>query len=871
MFSGATSFNQDMGNWDIENVTTMENMFFGVTLSTSNYNSLLVNWSTQNVQNGVYFSGGNSKYSPGDAANARATLEGTYGWTITDGGESNIPAVSTYAVSEITSTTATSGGNVSADGGSSITERGLVWHTSINPTTVVNTGITTDGTGLGTFTSSIAGLAENTTYYVRAYATNGNGTEYGQNIEFTTKNELTISGTFTVSSKTYDGTAAATINTNNLTLDGIVPELNDVAISSVTLAFNDKDVASDKSVTITGVELSGNDAHQYFVELTGAPTALANITAKELTVTADNKTVTYGDAVPTLTYTITGYVNGEDETEITGEPTISTSYTSSTPVASSPVAITAAVNTLTAANYSFVFVNGSITINTKELTIGGTFTVSNREYDGTTIANTATNTLSLIGIVNSDVVALTPTFAFSDKNVGTDKTVSLTEATGITGADEANYTLSLTGAPTATATITAKELIVENAVASDKVYDGNTDAAIAGAELSGVIGDEVVSLGNHTSGVFAQANVGEDIAITVAMSIAGADAGNYTLVQPTTLTADITALELTIGGTFTVEDKIYDGTTSATIATNELTLVTPVDGDDVSLINVVAEFESEAVGKDKAVSITAAELAGDDIENYSLSIAGAPTTTATINAVTYTLTLVVSPEESGTVTGAGSYEESESVAITATANSGYQFVSWKNGETEVSTDANFSYTMPAENVTLTAYFEEIPPETFTVTFTVTDDMCSLAIEGASITINEQTLTTNADGVATIELENGVYPYSITAEGYALSEGSITVDGADVSEDVSLAHVGLDENSLTNLSVFPNPFSNEINIVNAENVKRVVISNIIGEVVMNVELGQASSHKLETNLRSGIYLVTIISNNGTKVIRKMIRK
>ena len=190
MFSNAIAFNQDIGSWDVGNVTKMTDMFKEVTLSTNNYNNILIGWAGQTVNNDINFNGGNSKYSPGEAADARAVLTGTYGWTIIDGGESNALAVSTLAPSEITATSATSGGNVFADGGSAVTARGVVWSTSANPTITSNTGITSNGTGVGAFTSNITGLNENTTYYVRAYATNVNGTEYGVNKEFKSQNTV---------------------------------------------------------------------------------------------------------------------------------------------------------------------------------------------------------------------------------------------------------------------------------------------------------------------------------------------------------------------------------------------------------------------------------------------------------------------------------------------------------------------------------------------------------------------------------------------------------------------------------------------------------------------------------------------------------
>jgi surface protein len=86
MFYGADAFNQNLGSWNISSVTTMECMFEGVTLSTANYDRLLVGWASQAVQSSVNFNGGNSRYSEWGAAKARSTLA-TAGWTISDGGQ----------------------------------------------------------------------------------------------------------------------------------------------------------------------------------------------------------------------------------------------------------------------------------------------------------------------------------------------------------------------------------------------------------------------------------------------------------------------------------------------------------------------------------------------------------------------------------------------------------------------------------------------------------------------------------------------------------------------------------------------------------------------------------------------------------------
>ena len=91
---------------------------------------------------------------------------------------------STTAASSITGTTASNGGVISNDGGSSVTARGVAWGTSTAPT--ISDSYTTDGSGTGTFTSSLTGLSGSTTYYVRAYATNSAGTAYGAEVSFTT-------------------------------------------------------------------------------------------------------------------------------------------------------------------------------------------------------------------------------------------------------------------------------------------------------------------------------------------------------------------------------------------------------------------------------------------------------------------------------------------------------------------------------------------------------------------------------------------------------------------------------------------------------------------------------------------------------------
>lgn len=98
--------------------------------------------------------------------------------------KATIPELTTVTVSEITVNTAISGGTIITDGGEDITEKGVCWNSSTLPT--ISDYRTTDGNGTADFTSTLTGLTEGTTYYLRAYATNSVGTAYGNEVTFTT-------------------------------------------------------------------------------------------------------------------------------------------------------------------------------------------------------------------------------------------------------------------------------------------------------------------------------------------------------------------------------------------------------------------------------------------------------------------------------------------------------------------------------------------------------------------------------------------------------------------------------------------------------------------------------------------------------------
>ena len=134
----------------------------------------------------VSVSAGLAGLTPGSTYHFR--LVGINSDSSTNGGDMSftpgVATVTTTAATTITMSGAVTGGNVTSDGGSGITARGVCWATTANP--IVAGSHTTDGSGTGTYTSTLTGLSSNTTYHIRAYATNAAGTVYGSDLTFTT-------------------------------------------------------------------------------------------------------------------------------------------------------------------------------------------------------------------------------------------------------------------------------------------------------------------------------------------------------------------------------------------------------------------------------------------------------------------------------------------------------------------------------------------------------------------------------------------------------------------------------------------------------------------------------------------------------------
>jgi uncharacterized protein (TIGR02145 family) len=164
---------------------------------------------------------------------------------IDDGPGATLARVTIVSANTINQTTAQSGGNITSDGDSPITARGVCWSTTNNPT--ISNSKTNDGTGAGSFTSAINGLTANTKYYIRAYATNSAGTAYSNEESFTTQQAGTMATLTTTQVNIITQTTAQ--SGGNITSDGGAPITDRGICWSTTTAPT---VADSKTLAGTG-------------------------------------------------------------------------------------------------------------------------------------------------------------------------------------------------------------------------------------------------------------------------------------------------------------------------------------------------------------------------------------------------------------------------------------------------------------------------------------------------------------------------------------------------------------------------------------------------------------------------------------------
>ena len=347
------------------------------------------------------------------------------------------------------------------------------------------------------------------------------------------------------------------------------------------------------------------------------------ISKKPLTVTANPKTITYGDEPANDGVIYDGFVNGEDEKALKGTLDFDYDYKQYGNVGS----YTITPKGLTSGNYDITFTKSILTVEQKNVTIQDVAVEASKVYDGTTVAAITHNGRLSANFDGENLTVHVGTAAYDDKNVGAGKTVTFT-GFRLEGSAAGNYVL--TGQPkVVTATITPMPVAL-TATAKDKTYDGKLTAKLDTVTHSDFVAGDDVQLVNGTPS-FVSKDKGENIQVTFTpFTLTGKDAGNYALTQPTGVKARISPRPVTVSG-ITAQDKTYDGNTQVTFAYADARLEGNVDGEKLT-VTAEGTFADANVGE-KQVNITGLTLGGEKQGNYVLAESGQQTTaTAAITA-----------------------------------------------------------------------------------------------------------------------------------------------------------------------------------------------------------------------------------------------
>ena len=546
--------------------------------------------------------------------------------------------------------------------------------------------------GGNTPTGSVVIMRREGTGTVSSNATSFGSNTYSNSSTFSTGNisndiclgesniPLTVTGA-TTSGKVYDRTNVASVTGGSLV--GIVSP--DVVTLNQSGTFSQITVGN--SISITGTcSLSGANSGAY--SLTQPTLTARNITALALTVTGgitSNKVYDRTNTASVTGGTLVGIISPD-------VVTLSQSGTFAQAGVGTSIAITS-TSTLggaDAGNYSLT--QPTLTardITVKALTVTGA-TTSNKVYDRTNTAGVTGG--SLVGIISPDVVTLSQSGTFAQTGVGTG--VAITSTSSLGGADAGNY--SLTQPSLTSRNITALALTVTGATTSNKVYDRTNTASFTGGSLVGIISPDVVTL--TQSGTFAQTGVGTGIAITSTSSLGGADAGNYSLTQPSLTSRNITALALTVTGA-TTSNKTYNGTNTAIVTGGSLVgIISP----DVVTLSQSGTYAQTSVGTSIAITSTSS-LGGADAGNYSLTQPSLTSRDITTAPLTITGISIANKTFDGlttaTITGTAAYsglQNGESFTVSGTPTASFVDASIANGKSVTVS----GYTAPTSNYSI---------------------------------------------------------------------------------------------------------------------------------------------------------------------------
>ena len=683
------------------------------------------------------------------ATNAKGTA---YGDDITFTTTEGLPVVTTSGITEITATSAKGGGEVTDQGASNVTERGICWGTSHNPT--ISGTHASNGTGAGSYTVSMTDLTPNATYYVRAYATNAQGTAYGAEVSFTALEGLPVVLTLDmtdITSTTAKGHAKVTDQGGSaVTERGVCWSTSPspttsgshansgtgtgeyaVSISDLTpgtryyvraYATNsqgttygeqkDFTTAAILPTVVTG-DISGTTAHG---EVTNAGGAI--VTERGICWGTSHNPTTAGthgssgtgmgtfsveltDLAPGTTYYVRAYATNSAGTAYGSEKTL-------TADATLPTVTTGAVSNITqttAQGSGNVTNSGGANVTERGVcwstshnpTISGSHANNGTGTGGFTVSMTGltANTHYYVRAYakNSAGVSYGNEMDFTTTQNVSAPTVTTSQVTNI------QYT-SATGGGNVTATgganVTERGICwstSHNPTTSGSHLNSGTGTGLFGVIMSGLTANTTYYVRAYAINS-AGTSYGSEVSFTTQ---------TQSITVPTVTTSQVTNIQYTSatgGGNVTatgganVTERGICWSTSHNPTTSGSHLNS---GTGTGLFGVIMSgLTANTTYYVRAYAINSAGTAFGSEVSF---------TTSAIPS--YTISVSANPSNGGTVNGGGSYNYGQTCTVTASANSGFEFTNWTENGSAVSNNASYTFTV-SENRNLVANFEVVP-------------------------------------------------------------------------------------------------------------------------------------------------------------------
>jgi len=749
------------GNGNITNLGVPNPTQYGVVWSTSTNPTVAL--TTKTAQGAIAATGAFTSSITGLSAYttyyvkayATNTAGTSYGSEVSFTTQPMIPMVTTQAVSSIATTTATGNGNITILGVPNPTQYGVVWSTSTNPTVALTTK-TAQGAiaATGAFTSSIAGLTANTTYYVKAYATNTAGTSYGTEVSFTT---LAIAPTVTTQ-------AVSSITSTTAIGNGDITNLGVPNPTAYGVCWN---TSGTPTTTDSKIDKGPASAIGAFTASMGSLTA--NTTYFLRTFATNTAGTSYGNEVTFTTHDITSVSFTSTSQSSVGESGTLTITVQLSEISASDVIVPFTINgssTATGSGTDFSITASPIVITAGNTTNTITITIASDamdEYDETVVVDMGTPTNATQGATTTHTATITdddaaPTVTFTAPSQSSaNETGTMTIIAQLSAASGKNITVPFTvnGLSTATGSstdysITASPIIITTGnlsnniiitIASDAIDENNETVIVdMGTPTNATQGATT----SHTATI-----TDDDAAPSVTFTAASQSSTDETGIM--TITAQLS----TISGIDVTVPFTMNGSSTATGSGNDYTIT-------ASPITITA---GNTTG---TITITIAADALDENDETVIVDMGTPTNANQGVTLTHTAT-ITDDDETPVVTFSQSFNVNENSILGTVVG------------TVVATDPDAGTTFSDWTITVNANADgdgtnafDIDPSTGQITVTDADDLdreadASLIIK---VTVSDGA-NTSAEENVTINLNdvNDVVPMITASQEFHVTEQS----------------------------------------------------------------------------------------------------